>query len=170
VDFEAGGYSVFHKGTEELRDEAREIVSLCKQYDAVMETSHLSPQEVLAMMKECKNQGFSRIVITHANSFATPYPIELQKELVEMGADIMYCYVNYMPMLGTGAEPPSNLANLIRQIGIDHVVLGTDFGAEIWPSAIEGVRMMIANLLRNDFSEEEIARLVKSNPDRIYGN
>jgi hypothetical protein len=171
VDLEMGGYSVFHKGTEDLKDEAREIISLCKQYDCVMETSHLSPREAVAMLKEGKNQGLKKMVVTHANHWATPYTMEQQKEMVELGAAIMYCYITHVPMGGlTGAEPPSNLGRLIRQIGVDNIVLGTDFGADCWPSPVEGIRMMLAGLLSEKFTEDEIARMAKINPDRLYGS
>ncbi|SHI04112.1 Zn-dependent dipeptidase, dipeptidase homolog [Sporobacter termitidis DSM 10068] len=171
VKTELGGYSVFHKGTEDLKDEAREIISLCKQYDCVMETSHLSPQEVVAVIKESKKQGFEKIVVTHANQWAaTPYPVELQKELAEMGAVIMYCFENHMPKPGTASEPLNGLGKLIRQVGVDKVVLGTDFGLKFWPSSVQGMRMMIASLLADKFTEDEIARMVKTNADRLYGN
>jgi hypothetical protein len=169
VNIEMGGYSVFHKGTEDLKDEAREIISLCKQYGCVMETSHLSPLEATAMIKEGKNQGLERMVVTHANQWATPYPMELQQELVGMGAIILYCFEAYMAKTGVAAEPVSNLGKLIRQIGIDHIVLGTDFGPKFWPSPIEGMRMMITGLLADNFTEDEITRLVKTNPDWVYG-
>jgi hypothetical protein len=169
INLEMGGYSVFRKGTEELKEEAREIVSLCKQYGCAMETSHLSPQEAVAMVKEGKSQGLERMVVTHANQWATPYPVSLQKEMAEMGAVIMYAFENHMAKPGMGAEPLGNLGKLIRQVGVDKVVLGTDFGPNFWPSAVEGMRMMIAVLLADKFTEDEIARMVKTTPDWIYG-
>jgi hypothetical protein len=169
VNLEQGGYSVFHKGTETLKDEAREIIALCKQYGGVMETSHLSPAEAVAMVKEGKNQGLERMVITHPNQFATPYSIELQKELVGLGAVVMYAFEAYMSKLGMDPEPLGSLGQWIREVGVDNVVLGTDFGIGFWPSSVQGIYMMIASLLADRFTEDEVSRLVRSNPDRIYG-
>ncbi|MDR0468887.1 MAG: DUF6282 family protein [Peptococcaceae bacterium] len=169
VDPERGGYTICKAGTDELLDEAREIVALCKEYGCVMETSHLSPDEAKAIIKEGKKQGLERMVITHANQEVTPYPVELQKELVALGAMPMYCIVNYMD--GTEIRPGSadELGALIRQIGVDHIVIGTDFGQPTWPSAVEGIGMMIGLLLEGGFTEVEVRRMVKANPERIYG-
>ncbi len=166
---ELGGYSVFRSGTEELTDEAREIVALCKQYDGVLETSHLSVEEGMAMIAEGKKQGLKRMVITHANQPVTPYMIEHQKSLIQQGATIMYCMANYMSKPGEAGQPVRELSALIRQIGPDHIVLGTDFGLYYWPSAIEGMRMMISCLLEDQFKEEEVALMVKKNPEKLYG-
>jgi hypothetical protein len=57
VPIELGGYSIFKEGTETLTEEAREIVSLCKKYGGVLETSHLSPVEGLALCRKEKNRG-----------------------------------------------------------------------------------------------------------------
>jgi len=166
---ELGGYSVFRPGTEELADEAREIIALCKQYDGVMETSHLSVKEGAAMIREGKKQGLKRMVITHANKDGFVYPVELQKILtVELGAASMYCMTSHMSKPGEAGKPVKELSNLIRQIGPENVVLGTDFGLPYWPSAVEGMRMMISCLLEEGFTEKEITTMVKTNPDRLY--
>jgi hypothetical protein len=169
VPLELGGYSVFRKGAEDLTDEAREIVALCKKYDGVLETSHLSPEEAFAMVREGKNQGLERMVVTHANSSLTPYSIEQQKEFIALGATVNYCVEPYLTKLSRSALPMNDMFGLIRQVGVDNVVLGSDAGANFWPTAIECVRIMIVGLLANKFTEDEISRLIKTNPDRIYG-
>lgn len=168
VDIESGGYTIFKEGTSELKEEARAIVSLCKEYDGVLETSHLSPEEALAIVREGKDQGLKKMVLTHANSQFTPYTVEQQKEFVRLGAVVNYCFEPYLPHGGKGAAPLSGLAETIREIGVENVVLGSDASAPIWPSAIECIRMFIAGLLANKFTEEEVAQMVKTNPDRLY--
>ncbi len=160
VPLELGGYSIFKEGTEELIDEAREIVSLCKKYDGVLETSHLSPAEALAIVKEGKNQGLKKMVVTHANSSLTPYTLEQQKAFIELGALINFCYANYLKEY-RNFEPVSDLTKLIRQVGVENVVLGSDAGAPIWPTAIEIIRVMIENLLAEKFTDDEITLMVK---------
>lgn len=170
VDLEAGGYSVFKDGTEELRDETKEIISLCKQYNGVLETSHLSPKEAAAIVKEGRDQKLERMVVTHANQVFTPYSMEEQKAMVADGAMISYCFEAYLSKPTWGAKPLSELGALIREIGTENVVLGSDMGPGFWPSGIEGMRMTIAALLSQKFTEEEIARMIKTNPGRVYGS
>jgi len=161
------GYTIF-LDSGELKQEAKEIVSLCKEYGAVLETSHLSPEESIALAKEAKQQKMTKFVVTHANHDATPYTIEEQREFVSLGATIMYCMNSYLSRPGEPSRDPAELGQFIRAIGVDHVVLGTDFGLYYWPTAIEGIRMTIGTLLDQGFSEDEISRMIKQTPERLY--
>jgi hypothetical protein len=169
VPVDTGGYSIFKEGTEELMDEAREIVALCKKYDGVLETSHLSPEEAFAIIKEGKNQGLERMVVTHANSTLTPYTTEQQKAFIELGATINFSFEPYLSRIARSSLPMSDLAKLIRLIGVENVTLGTDVGASFWPSPVECIRIMIASFVIDKFTDEEIKLMVSVNPDRIYG-
>jgi hypothetical protein len=168
VPLELGGYSVFKEGTEALTDEAREIVALCKKYDGVLETSHLSPAEAFAIIKEGKNQGLKKMVVTHANSSLTLYTLEQQKAFIELGALINFCCVNYMTGV-SNPQPIDYLTKLIRQVGVHNVVLGSDVGASACPTATESISMMITGLVAEKFTDDEITLMVKTTPDRIFG-
>ena len=152
-----------------LKEEAKEIVSLCKQYDAVLETSHLSPDECYAIIKEARQQGLRRIVVTHANQDVTLYAVQAQQELISMGANMMYCMFSYLSKPGEPGKDVKDLGRLIRSVGAGNIVLGTDFGLFYLPPAVEGIRMMIATLVDQGFSEEDIKMMVSTNPDNIYG-
>jgi hypothetical protein len=169
VPVDMGGYSIFKEGADELTDEAREIVALCKKYDGTLETSHLSPEEAFAIIKEGKNQGLERMVVTHANSTLTPYTEERQKAFIELGARVSFSFEPYLSRVARSSLPMADLANLIRRIGVENVLLGTDVGASFWPSPVECIRIMIASFVINKFTDEEIRRMVSINPDRIYG-
>lgn len=168
VPIEMGGYSIFIEGTETLTPDAREIVSLCKKYDGVLETSHLSPEEAIAIVREGKNQGLKKMVVTHLNSPFTPYTLEQQKTFIELGAVINLCFVNYLKEFAS-PEPIGNLTKLIRQIGVGNVVLGTDSGSSKWPTAVECTKIMIEGLLEEGFTADEVKQMVTAIPDRIYG-
>jgi hypothetical protein len=168
VPLEYGGYSIFKKGTGVLTDDAREIVALCKRYDGVLETGHLSPEEAFAILKEGKNQGLKRMVVTHANSSMTPYSLEQQKAFVELGAVINFCFEPYLSKVSGGSLPMRDLSTLIREIGVENVVLGSDAGASIFPTAVECIHMMINSLVITAFTNEEITQMVNITPNRIY--
>jgi len=168
VPIELGGYSIFKEGTENLTEEAREIVSLCKKYDGVLETSHLSPEEGLALCREGKKQGLKKMVVTHANSPFTPYTWEQLRTFMELGAVINLCFVNYLKEFANH-EPIGNLTKLIRRIGVQNVVLGTDAGSSKWPTAVECVGIMLESLLEEGFTPGEITQMVAVTPAEIYG-
>jgi hypothetical protein len=167
VKSEQPGYTVF-LDSGGLKQEAKEIVALCKEYGAVLETSHLSPEEGFAMVKEARQQKMGRVVITHANQEVTPYTMQEQRELTELGATIMYCMNSYMSKPGEPGKDPASLGIFIRAVGVEHVVLATDFGLYYWPTAVEGMRMMIGTLLEQGFKEDEIRMMIQHTPERLY--
>lgn len=154
--------------SDELLDETREIISLCKEYNSVYETSHSSKRETYACLREANAQGMKKFVVTHANADITPYTYEEQKELAGMGAVIMLIMAPYMGKPNEPSEDIAGLAENIRAVGAENIILATDFGLNIWPPAAEGMRMMVSNLLTMGISEDEIRLMIKENPERLY--
>jgi hypothetical protein len=152
----------------EILDEVKEIISLAKQMNGVIETSHISPNEGAALVKEAKRQNFKKIVLTHANQTVTRYSPEQMKELAELGATIMLTYAQYLPKPGTTPPDIIELKNIIESIGCEHIVLATDMGRFENPPPVEVFRSMIANLLFMDVSGQTISAMIKDNPGRLY--
>lgn len=154
--------------SDELRNETKEIIAICKKYNGVYETSHSSKREAYACLKEARSQGLKKFVITHANADITYYSIAEQKELVDLGATIMLVMAPYLGKPNEPCEDITGLAEIIREVGPRNIVLGTDFGLNIWPPAVEGMRMMVSNLLTMGISQEDIRVMIKENPEKIY--
>ena len=74
----------------------------------------------------------------------------------------------YMGKPGEPSEDIAGLAENIRAVGAENIILATDFGLNIWAPAAEGMRMMVSNLLTMGISEEEIRLMIKENPERLY--
>jgi len=163
------GLSALVEGSNtELTQSTKEIIALCKQYNGVFETSHFSKKETNAAIEEAKRQNLSKFVITHANTEVTRYSVAEQKELIEKGAVMMYVMAPYLSKPGEAGEDLDNLGALIKEVGAKHIVLATDFGLNIWPPAVEGVRMLIACLLAYGIDEDDIRVMLKENPERLY--
>ena len=168
---ELGGYTIFaDEACTQIKQEVKDIIDLAIQYDGVLETSHLSPLEGVAFLRQAKKQGAKKLVVTHANQEITYYQPEIQKELAQAGVKLQYCMAQYMPKIGENPESIEGLGALVREVGPENIVLGTDFGQWIWPPAVEGMRMMIANLLNMGFSAEDIRLMTRENPAEIYGS
>ncbi|WP_405650524.1 hypothetical protein OG581_06940 [Streptomyces sp. NBC_01386] len=58
-------------------------------------------------------------------------------------------------------------AGQIREIGIEHFILGTDYGIRSGPTPVEGMRTLISSLLDLEFKPEEIITMIKGNPGRL---
>jgi hypothetical protein len=59
------------------------------------------------------------------------------------------------------------VAEQIGELGADSCVIATDFGVYTLPEPVEGLREFIACLLDLGIPEEDIVRLVRSNPEKI---
>ena len=98
----------------------------------------------------------------------TYYPIDLQKELVEQGAVMMYSLDPYAAKPTLVSEDMGQLKRMIQAVGAENIVLATDFGQVFWPPAVEGIRMLIAILVTFGIPDEDIRMMLTVNPERLY--
>lgn len=145
------------------------ILDLIKRHDLVLATGHISPVESLALVKEARELGINRIVVTHASHihYWQGMTVDQMKALAEMGAFIEHCVGIMMPTNVRMA--PQSLVEMINAVGVDHCILSTDFGQAFHPIAPEGLRMGIATLMRSGMEPVDVGLLVKDNPARLLG-
>ncbi|MBI4303925.1 MAG: hypothetical protein HY665_06265 [Chloroflexi bacterium] len=146
-----------------------EILNIVKKYDMVLATGHVSAPEAFTLVDEARRQGLTRIVATHPleQRVGATLSIEEQKQMAEKGAFIEHCFLCLMP-LGDRLDP-MRMVEAIRAVGAERCILTTDLGQDFNPPPAEGMRMMLATLLRYKLSAEEIELMVKVNPARLLG-
>ena len=54
-------------------------------------------------------------------------------------------------------------------MGSEQIVLATDYGIRSAPTAVQGMRTVISELLDFEFSTEDIVRMTATNPARLIG-
>jgi hypothetical protein len=150
-------------GDGRLVPAVREILDLVADAGAVLASGHLSPGETLALMREARQRGIPSIV-THA-SFWTP--VQVQRELVAMGAFIEQCAI---AVQGEGGDAVfDGIAAQVRSAGTDHVVLSTDLGQAANPDPPEGFGLWVDRFLGAGFTEAEVGLMVRGNPRKLLG-
>ena len=142
-----------------LTKNALQVLEIIKKYNIILATAHLSHEETFALVKEAKNIGHEKIIITHADFPTTFYTIEEQKELVSMGAYIEHCYTTW----ATGKVAFETTVEQIKAIGCDHVVLGTDLGQpnSLYPD--EGLLEFANKLVEAGIPEQEVVKMTVRN-------
>jgi microsomal dipeptidase-like Zn-dependent dipeptidase len=55
----------------------------------------------------------------------------------------------------------------MKLAGFEHCVMATDFGQIDNPTAPEGLKMFIAEMLKNGIAEKDIETMVKKNPAKL---
>lgn len=144
----------------ELRQSAKDVVTVAKKHNAVVATGHISHEECFAVAQEAYRQGVEKLVITHANLPATRYSVAEQKKLIDLGAIIERSYiVLYKGMIDAETE-----AAEIAAVGADHVFLSSDFGRPEAPFFDEGLLAYINALCDQGVSEQDTYRMVSVNP------
>jgi len=162
----AKGISVLDD-TGALRGEATEILGLIAEADICLSTGHLSPKEIRVLVPAARRAGVKKILITHPDLGLSGITQEDQKALAAEGAVLEKDLIAMMP--AWQSLDLEGMAKSIREIGVEHCVLGTDFGQLHHPMPAEGLRMFVQMLLERGFSPEELRTMVVSNPARLLG-
>lgn len=140
-----------------------DLLDIVKSYDMILSTGHLGPDEQKQLVTEARRRDI-KTVITHAE--VTPVPIELTAELVSLGAFVEHAYI---ALTGGNHSFASIAANIRQAGGPSQHILSTDLGQAANPSPPEGLRMYIAGMLNQGFSDEEVALMVRDNPAGLLG-
>jgi hypothetical protein len=148
-----------------LIPEAREIIRLVHETDALLATSHLSPDEIFAVLDDAADVG-TRVLVNHV-MYMPACDHDLIEEMVRRGATVEVCSV-----LVSGFWDRLRLDDvieIIRRVGPDHLVLASDGGGIQTPSPHESLRVLLDNLLHHGVEEEALRRTVVDNPRRLLG-
>ena len=146
------------------------ILDVIKDHDMLLCTGHISPRETHVLVEKCLQKGINKIVVTHPMSTLVYEEALNSSEMVSLaqaGAKIEYDAQLISPTADN--LRPSELADHIRATGADNSVLTTDLGGMPHPTVAEGLRMLIATLLKCGISEQDIDTMVKKNPRYLLG-
>jgi len=159
---EPGGITIFDQAGE-LDARVCAIIDLLREYDAVLGSGHLSPQETLELARYARRQGLRKVLVTHPEASFVNMPLQMQVELAGEGVLFERCYVNTTQWMNYTTSIPE-IAAAIRQVGIQSTVIATDFGQTENLPPIDGLRAYAAGLLGEGFSLEQVRRMAATNP------
>lgn len=175
----------------ELQDpvppELDEILSMVAEHKEVyLNVGHVSVEEALRLVELAERYKIEKVLICHP--VRAQMSIEKQIELASKGIFLEGCTVDFMypPAPRThyyvekeyrdmsGAVPFTHKGTfsffeVLKAVGPDQIVLGTDYGIRSAPSAVQGMRTMVSSLLDFEFSTEDIIKMVSANPARLIG-
>ncbi|MEO8005118.1 MAG: DUF6282 family protein [Betaproteobacteria bacterium] len=154
-----------------------EVLKIIARENLVLATGHIHAEEVVAVVKRARELGVKNILITHALTNIPGLSMAQVKEVAEMGAIIEYCYLQ--SMTGPDAQhawmkhwkkvPLKEVAQVVAEIGPDHVLLSTDLGQHANMTHPDGMEDMITGLMKEGVSQADIDKMVKRNPARLLG-
>jgi len=142
------------------------ILKMIAEFDAVLATGHISPDESIEILKVAVQYGVRRIVVTHASESVVAMPLEHQKEAVRMGALIEHSFFAVTESC-PNPIPLEVVCEQVREIGVDHVILSSDFGQVSNPSPVEGFASYLEKMREWGFSYRELRRMIHDNPHKL---
>ena len=147
-----------------LRPAVQEILRLTADADAILGTGHLSPVEILLLVRAAKEAGVRKILINHPEITFLNLPVALQREIAGPGVYFERCYVRNGFALSW-----DELATVIRELRPETTVLATDLGQPENPDPVTGLLEMVEQLARRGFSKAEWQRMTCETPAELLG-
>jgi hypothetical protein len=155
--------------------------------EVYLNTGHVSHDEVFRIVELAERYGVEKVLVSHPARWQLS--TAEQKELAAKGVWLEGCLVDIFattaPLTHYYAEPEyidrgwaetphtvnpvSDYMNIIKEVGPEHFVLGTDYGVRALPSAVQGMRTWAALLLDYGFEVTQIREMIAHNPARLLG-
>src|SRR5438445_560537 len=153
----------------------REVAKICAQQKLILCTGHASPSEVLAIVEAARDAGCDRIVVTHSEFEVVNMTTEQMRKAAAMGAKMEIDAMG--PLMGPQAHLAwmrhwrqvtyKESATHIKEVGAENFVLGTDLGQTGNPSQPDGYAMLVAGLVAEGITKEQIKIMGREVPGKL---
>ena len=152
-----------------LKIVARERLVLC--------TSHVSPDEALAVIRRGRDLGVENMVVTHAMADVPGMTLGEMQQAAAMGAYLELVYLN--DLMGPNAHlawmrhwtrvSTADMAAAIRAVGAAAFILSTDLGQTGNPIHPDGYKTFVQELKAEGVSDADVRTMMHVNPSRLLG-
>jgi hypothetical protein len=154
-----------------------EVLKIIARENLVLATGHIHAEEVVTVVKRARELGVKNIIVTHGLTNIPGLSMAQAKQVAQMGAYIEICHLQ--TMTGPNAQydwmkhwtqvSVKDVATAVKEIGAEHLVLSTDLGQQGMMTHPDGMEQMISQVKKQGVSQEDIDRMVKTNPTRLLG-
>lgn len=149
--------------------ELKELFRLLNEYQAVLGTAHLAPEESFVVVEEARNAGVKRIVVTHPEWWIVGMSMEDQIRIVrDYDVILERCYAQNMGG-GVYKKNLSDNLELIKAVGYEHVMVDTDGGQVENPHWEVAMEEYMQYLVDHGIPMEQVDYMTKVIPARLLG-
>lgn len=145
-----------------LQPVVKEVLELVAQYGAILATSHLSPKEIVALVKEARDVGVQKIVVTHPFFKVPSLDLDTVEELGRLGAMPEFGYCTVSPAWQYAA--PDTIVEAVRRVGASRCLLVSDTGQRHNPLPSEALRVFAQTVFEKGVAEQDVQRMIARNP------
>ena len=152
-----------------LLPELREICKLIKEYDAVLATGHISPQESRSVVDSARIIGVRKIVITHPEYWVVDMSIAQQEELItDYHVVLERCFRQPLPS-GQWVSNVERNIEAIRQLGVGSSILSSDCGDPADPPWEYAMAQYLHEMEAHGVSRDALRRMTQTLPAQLLG-
>jgi Family of unknown function (DUF6282) len=142
----------------------RQIVDLIAEADAVLATGHLSTAETAWLLPAARAAGVRRLLITHPGYTV---PAMSATEAAELTAQGAYAEITAFQLLHQRDCSASRLAEFVRAVGTDRIVLSSDAGQPDSPPPPEALCTLLEALVREGLDRGALTACASELPERL---
>jgi hypothetical protein len=153
--------------------EAKAVIGMIKKHNLSMTTGHNSGPEAILLIKEAIAQGIPavRTSVTHANISPPGLSVEDMKAVAALGGFLEFCTQSqraFTPEAQKALDTRNDrIADLIKQVGADHVIIETDLGQAGNEYHPDGIAAFVRNMWARGISQADTDKMSKDNPAKF---
>jgi hypothetical protein len=151
----------------QLLSAAKDVLAVIAKHGLVLATGHVSAEEGLLLLREARQQGVQRMVVTHAMNPPISMTVPQMQEAAKQGAFIEF--TGSSVRAATASARIDSYADAIRKVGPEFCILSSDLGQKGNPLPPDGLAEFIVALKARGFTDQELDRMAKQNPARLLG-
>ena len=148
-----------------LRPEVKEVLELVAEHGAILGTCHLSPKEIIALVREARSVGVEKIVITHPYFRVPNIDLDTLEEAARMGAMPEFGYCTVSPAWQYAA--PEKIAASVARIGASRCLLVSDTGQRHNPLPSEALRIFAQTVFEKGVPMDQVMKMITHNPMQL---
>ena len=145
-------------------DRVQQIVDLIAEADAVLATGHLSTAEISWLLPVARRAGVRRLLLTHPSYTV---PAMSAAEAAELTAHGAYAEITAYQLLHQPGCNAAQLAQFIRTVGHDRIILSSDAGQPDSPPPPDALRQLIATLTDQGLDSQALLASASEIPERL---
>lgn len=150
-----------------VRDEVKLILDLIAEADAVVSAGHHHVSECFPFYEEAKARGVRRLFLNHP-TYVNDCSIEDVRSLVSMGVKMEHSICMFIPSTFHLFDD-AHLQEVIAAAGIGNTFFGSDLGQKNNPTPVEGMRAIIALLIRLGYDDGQIRLMTTTVAAELVG-
>jgi Family of unknown function (DUF6282) len=152
----------------DMKPEVGTILEVVADAGACLATGHLSLEEIRILQDAAIERGVEKFLVTHANWSLCRLDLDVQRELISKGAYLEYVAVSCVSPI-FWEQNPNELAEWIRALDGERLILSSDLGQASAPPHPEGLRMLVQSLLDAGAGYEQLEKMLKAAPAHLLG-